>query len=505
MISDKRIQQLIGLIGRVSALEIHAGSTGSDHTYIDQSVVSGSSPVFDGDNFTGIPDKAMETDYVEVAGDRMTGDLEIYGTLPAILLNESDSTDANDLWRISANNDNLYFQFWDDSGSAYSTWLQIFADGEINLVGPMKISNTSPYIDLDETDTADPDDLWRIRMNAGDLIFSFWDNSASAMTYTMTLADGGLMSWTGYALQLKHSAPAIYLSETDATDPDDNWRIIATANNFKISHRDDSASVTNSALQITPARAVDWWSNYFDINQLADDAGLRIYGYDDKSAVKLAASIDSSGDAFIQADQKLWLKALAGNLSNQVESGYHVLTRLGDTAGASKAVWYDSGWNSVAEITSDGDIARKGFFCRYEAGGGQTIGTSWTTVGLDTDCGFSDSAHYSFASSVVTVTKAGNYRITYDVTARNSDAATRRMAEWKLERDPLGVGSYADLPGSLRYSYHRIASIGYTSASCTILVQLTAGDIIRLRGKSGSATTVVNVADGCVLTIEKIG
>lgn len=49
--------------------------TGADHSYIDQDVTSGASPTFDGTNFTGIPDGALSTDYVEVAGDTMTGNL----------------------------------------------------------------------------------------------------------------------------------------------------------------------------------------------------------------------------------------------------------------------------------------------------------------------------------------------------------------------------------------------------------------------------------------------
>ena len=54
-------------------------STGADHSYLDQTVISGASPTFDGTNFTGIPDGALDTDYVEVAGDTMTGDLIFVG------------------------------------------------------------------------------------------------------------------------------------------------------------------------------------------------------------------------------------------------------------------------------------------------------------------------------------------------------------------------------------------------------------------------------------------
>jgi len=48
-----------------------------DGYHLDQAVTSGSSPTFDGTNFTGIPDAALDLDYVEVAGDTMTGELII--------------------------------------------------------------------------------------------------------------------------------------------------------------------------------------------------------------------------------------------------------------------------------------------------------------------------------------------------------------------------------------------------------------------------------------------
>ena len=48
----------------------HRSSDGSDHTFIDQNVTSGSSPTFDGDNFTGV-----DADDVDIAdaGNRYTG------------------------------------------------------------------------------------------------------------------------------------------------------------------------------------------------------------------------------------------------------------------------------------------------------------------------------------------------------------------------------------------------------------------------------------------------
>jgi len=46
----------------------HRTSDGSNHTFIDQDVTSGSSPTFDGTNFTGIPDGALDDIYARLSG-----------------------------------------------------------------------------------------------------------------------------------------------------------------------------------------------------------------------------------------------------------------------------------------------------------------------------------------------------------------------------------------------------------------------------------------------------
>lgn len=45
--------------------DTHLSSDGSDHTFIDQSVISGASPTLDGTNFTGIPDGALDSTFLK--------------------------------------------------------------------------------------------------------------------------------------------------------------------------------------------------------------------------------------------------------------------------------------------------------------------------------------------------------------------------------------------------------------------------------------------------------
>lgn len=79
--------------------------TGADHSYIDQDVTSGSSPTLDGTNFTGIPDGALDTDYVEVAGDIITGNIDFddgVGNSPILDFIDGD----DDYLRIYKDDDN---------------------------------------------------------------------------------------------------------------------------------------------------------------------------------------------------------------------------------------------------------------------------------------------------------------------------------------------------------------------------------------------------------------
>lgn len=64
----------------------HRTSTGADHSYINQSVVSGAAPTFTGTNFTGIPSAGILTSTVNPTNLLSNGDFEIWfagdGALP---------------------------------------------------------------------------------------------------------------------------------------------------------------------------------------------------------------------------------------------------------------------------------------------------------------------------------------------------------------------------------------------------------------------------------------
>jgi len=119
----------------------HRTSDGSDHSFIDQSVVSGASPTFNGANFTGIPDGALNTDYVEVAGDTMTGNLQLNDGIKLLLGTGSDGeiySSSDNLYIANVTQDkDIYFNV-NDGGV---TKTPLFIDGSTGRVG---IGTTGP-------------------------------------------------------------------------------------------------------------------------------------------------------------------------------------------------------------------------------------------------------------------------------------------------------------------------------------------------------------------------
>lgn len=78
----------------VAANTAHSSSDGSSHTFIDQSVVSGSAPTFTGTNFTGVPDGALSSGATVVsAGAGDSGKfvkLDASGNVDASTINSAD-------------------------------------------------------------------------------------------------------------------------------------------------------------------------------------------------------------------------------------------------------------------------------------------------------------------------------------------------------------------------------------------------------------------------------
>jgi len=90
--------------------------------------------------------------------------------------------------------------------------------------------------------------------------------------------------------------------------------------------------------------------------QTSDGAGNVIYGYDDKSSEYLHTYIDPNGQAYIKGTDNIIIQSdVGGAKSIYLYPGSNLIVYFRDNAGGYKQLWYDSDWQPVSSINSDGD------------------------------------------------------------------------------------------------------------------------------------------------------
>jgi len=98
--------------------------------------------------------------------------------------------------------------------------------------------------------------------------------------------------------------------------------------------------------------------------------------------------------------------------------------------------------------------------------------------------------------SEITVNTTGWYRVNYTVLI-NSTSNNRVVGYHQFELNATLV------PGSKTASYHRNISNGQGSASTTVILQITAGQVLRIRSQSSGAN-IQTIANSCNILIESI-
>jgi len=148
---------------------------------------------------------------------------------------------------------------------------------------------------------------------------------------------------------------------------------------------------------------------------------------------------------------------------------------------------------------------------QFRRSGVLTIASSTTPVviGLATeDFKDSDFTHSTSTNTEnVTINTTGLYKIGFSGSPSGS-AGTRDVVEFRVQRDPLGAGSFANIPGFRARSYVRVlgASEGSTASLSPELVSLNATDIIRCRMACLDGTTTVSIGtNDFTLTLERVG
>jgi len=148
--------------------------------------------------------------------------------------------------------------------------------------------------------------------------------------------------------------------------------------------------------------------------------------------------------------------------------------------------------NSVSKVALANTMAEI-----YDVVGGFTLTNTYSDITLGTP-GIVD-ANYTTTNNSITVTNAGRYKITYRITTDMTSGNNRTGTEYRATVNNTAI------PGSAASNYHRNDGIGETTATVVKVVELAAGDVIRLQGRRFAGIGVMETkADGSSLLIEKL-
>ena len=135
----------------------------------------------------------------------------------------------------------------------------------------------------------------------------------------------------------------------------------------------------------------------------------------------------------------------------------------------------------------------------YDQIGGQNF-TGTITVAFDTIQKNTNTAKFTTpVAGIIQVDAAGTFKISFDISGDVTGSSRTTMKTW-LEVNAVEV------PGTSAYSYHRNATNGEDTASMTTVIDVVAGDQLRVRAQRFAGTgTTLTVLGGSRLTIEQIG
>jgi len=186
-----------------------------------------------------------------------------------------------------------------------------------------------------------------------------------------------------------------------------------------------------------------------------------------------------------------------------------------------RAEFHDSGENSNSGIVSfhaeknrlelipsnsgAQPIVTAVLFDAYDNTGGSTISSTATTLNIDTERVNTHPEVYALESDVLTINMSGVYEFEYRASFDNS-TGTRSSVRTFMERRGRGSSTFAEIPGTRSFSYHRTAAAGEDSSNTKFILEAIApGESYRVRSQilSGAAS-LAQVVDATSLTVKKL-
>jgi hypothetical protein len=153
------------------------------------------------------------------------------------------------------------------------------------------------------------------------------------------------------------------------------------------------------------------------------------------------------------------------------------------------------GWSFVeADPTTPTSCVNKAISV-YDAVGGQVF-TGTVTILFDTVSKNMAVALYNFdaVAGTIEVLATGSYEIGFDISL-DAGANVRTSSKAWLQKN--SGGGFVDVGGTDGFGYHRNVSNGLDTASMSTLVDLVAGDVLRVRAQRlGTTGTLLSVTEG---------
>lgn len=181
----------------------------------------------------------------------------------------------------------------------------------------------------------------------------------------------------------------------------------------------------------------------------------------------------------------------SGSTINVEDSGTLVPNSPFDTINFIGGTVTDAGGGTV-DVTLD--TTPKQYFHAHNGSTTQSLTGAFVTSLIAND--IRSDTIYSNSNGEVTINKTGWFKVEYEVTA-DATGGGRSSMECKLEQNST------DVPGSFSWGYHRNDVSGETTASATVLINVTSGDTIRVRIREENGG-IETIQEGSRLTISEI-
>jgi len=157
---------------------------------------------------------------------------------------------------------------------------------------------------------------------------------------------------------------------------------------------------------------------------------------------------------------------------------------------------------------SGGGSSGTAYFLQATGGSGtQDIGTSATSIEIDTADFISNASHFSLASNgQITIATAGTYFIGYTIDANQTVGGARQMTITRLETNGGSGSTFTEIDGSRGSAYSRnIDDESEAIHRGGSIVTVSAGEIIRVTAnKTSSQETMTALLDKCSIQIMSI-